>query len=118
MTTLKQKIAVVLAETGTDILQCFFESGMTDEYGEYDDEELTEFRTALTDNNIKFEHKENYGGEGMGEDYWSVYKFTDDTDEVFVKFEGWYQSYNGSEYEEYYFVNPKQVMVTQYFKEE
>lgn len=58
---------------------------------------------------------DNHGGEGEGEDFWSVYKFTDGTDEVFVQFDGWYQSYNGSTFNKFFFVTPKEVMVTQYF---
>ena len=57
------------------------------------------------------------GGEGQGEDYWTVYKFTDGTGEVFVQFDGYYMSYDGSTFNEFFFVTPKEVMVTQYFKD-
>jgi len=117
--TLKQLVAAILAEADSDIINNFFESEMSDEYNsDYDSEEFTSFLDELAENKISFEHMDNHGGEGEGEDYWSVYKFTKGTDGVFVKFSGWYQSYNGSEFTEFFFVTPKEVMVTQYFKVE
>ena len=59
---------------------------------------------------------DNFGGEGQGEDYWSVYSFTDGDNVVYVQFDGWYASYNGSEYSEWFFVKPKQVVVTKFYK--
>ena len=114
--TLKQKLAVVLAETSNDILESFFESAMTDEYSKWDNEEIKEFRSVLASDLIQFKHQDNYGGEGMGEDYWSVYKFTDGKEQVFVKFEGWYASYNGSEFSEWFFVVPALKTITIYEK--
>ena len=45
-----------------------------------------------------------------------TYQFfiTKDGEEQFVKFNGWYQSYNGSEMTEYSFVKPKKVEVIVY----
>lgn len=103
--SLKQKVAVILAESDSDIIKQFFWSDADEDY------------ESFTEANVKFEHMDNYGGEGGGEDFWSVYKFTDGTDEVFVKFDGYYSSYIGRDFEEYFFVTPKEVMVTQYFKE-
>lgn len=37
-----------------------------------------------------------YGGEGEGEDWWKVYYFKDH--HVYIKVDGWYQSYNGVEF--------------------
>lgn len=39
-----------------------------------------------------------YGGEGKGEDWWKVYYFEDHN--VYIKVDGWYQSYNGVEFYE------------------
>lgn len=64
-----------------------------------------------------FEEVDSYGGEGQGEDYWRVYKFVSISNEVaYVKFNGYYTSYDGADYRNWFFVEPKQVMVTQYFK--
>lgn len=55
-----------------------------------------------------------YGGEDMGSAYWSVYKFYLDNETVFVKFNGFYQSYNGAEFTEWFFVEPKEKVVIEY----
>jgi len=57
---------------------------------------------------------DSYGGEDMGSDYWSVYSFTKDNEEIFVKFYGWYASHVGSEYRGYKFVAPKEKTITVY----
>ena len=59
---------------------------------------------------------DSYGGEGMGDEYWSVVRFTKNGESALVKFNGWYASYNGAEYEEWFFVEAREVMVTKYFK--
>lgn len=102
--SLKQKVAVILAESDSDVINQFFWSDADE-----DNENFTEA-------NVKFELEDSYGGEGQGEDYWTVYKFTDGTDEVFVKFSGWYQSYNGSEFNEWFYVSPVEKLVTVYEK--
>jgi hypothetical protein len=63
-----------------------------------------------------FELVASHGGEGQGDEYWSVYKFTDNVsgEQVFIKFDGWYQSYNGAEYEGLSVVQPKEKLVTFY----
>lgn len=66
---------------------------------------------------IKVVNVDSYGGEGEGEAYWSVYKFSRGTEDVYVKFDGSYQSYDGSTYDEWFFVKPKEVVVTKYFRE-
>ncbi len=76
-------------------------------------------RTILTDGykefeDIKAEFLDSYGGEDCGSDYWSVVRFTDDTGSVLVKFQGWYASYNGADYEDWSFVEPKQKTITVY----
>lgn len=103
--SLKQKVAVILAESDSDVINQFFWS------------DADEDNESFTEANVKFEHVDNHGGEGQGEDYWSVYKFTDGTDEVFVQFDGWYQSYSGCEFNKFFFVKPREVMVIQYFKD-
>ena len=67
---------------------------------------------------LKIEHVDNFGGEGCGDQYWSVYSFTKDNQTVYVKFDGWYASHYGSEFTEWFFVKPKQVTVTQFIQEQ
>lgn len=54
----------------------------------------------------------SYGGEGRGDEYWEVYHFINH--DVYIKFDGFYQSYEGSEYEEMFEVKPVEVTKTEY----
>lgn len=51
--------------------------------------------------NFKVAQVEHYGGENKGSDYYNIFKLTDkDTkDEFFIKFDGYYQSYVGTEWQ-------------------
>lgn len=79
--------------------------------------EALEVQSILEQQDIVVTTADEYGGEGMGEEYWTIYKFSRGNEEVYVKFDGSYQSYDGSTYDSWFFVTPKQVTVTQYFKE-
>ena len=66
-----------------------------------------------------FEYKgvDSHGGEGKGSDFYSVIliRNPDNHDEqYYIKFQGWYASYNGAEYEGWSFVEPKQKTITVY----
>lgn len=66
-----------------------------------------------------FEYKcvYHYGGEDMGSDYYVVIviRNPDNHDEkYYIKFQGWYASYEGAEYEDWFFVEPKQKTITVY----
>ncbi len=76
----------------------------------------TETEEMFSEKGITFENQDSYGGEGQGDSYWSVYKFTRGDESVYVQFDGWYQSYNGSEFTEWFFVEPKEVTVTQFHR--
>ena len=105
------QVKELLENAGDDDINEFFSSEMTTGCGRYDSDELCTFKSSCQ---IDFHHQDNYGGEGQGEDYWSVYKFTNGKDTCYVKFDGWYQSYNGSEFTEWFFVSPVEKMVTFY----
>lgn len=116
-TEIQAKVKALLNEISSEVINDnFFHSDMEDEFSKYDSEEQTEAIAAFMREEICFEHQDNYGGEGQGEDYWSVYKFTDKNskEECWVKFDGFYQSYNGSEFNEWFFVTPVERMVTFY----
>lgn len=57
---------------------------------------------------------DSYGGEDQGSIYYTVIKFSDGTDEVFLKFYGWYASYDGANYEGFKRVYPKEVTKIEY----
>lgn len=79
---------------------------------EYDEDAI--FFNDAKENGIEWESVDSHGGEGKGDEYWNVVKFTSGDAIAYVQFDGWYQSYNGSEYDEWFFVEPKEVTVTRY----
>jgi len=111
---LKEQVAVLLAEADSEILRHFFNSDAPSEGCGYNSDCTEDFLQKELESSIKHEHVDSFGGEGEGEMYWSVYKFTKGNDAVYVKFDGSYQSYNGSEYDEFYFVEPKEVTRIEY----
>lgn len=66
----------------------------------------------LTD--VKFDLKDNYGGEDMGAEYYSVWQFTKGSEVVFIRFDGYYSSYNGADYQDFKFVKPQLVERIEY----
>ena len=97
---------------------------LTSEYGNrwlHDDVNTSEISKnengeALVKLGVKsIKNVDQYGGEGQGETFYSIFKFIFENDEeTFIKFDGWYASYSGAEYQEAHIVKPVQVMVTQY----
>ena len=68
---------------------------------------------------LTFEYKgvDSYGGEGQGSDFYSVIliRNPDNHDEQYhIKFQGWYTSYAGAEYDSWSFVEPRQKTITVY----
>ena len=60
---------------------------------------------------------DSHGGEGQGSDFYGVIliRNPDNHDEqYYIKFQGWYTSYDGAEYEGWSFVEPKQKTITVY----
>lgn len=92
----------------------FFNSDFEQSESEYDEDSEIDFKTLLKENSIKVNFLDNHGGEGEGEDFWSVYSFTKDGLTVYIKFDGYYQSYNGSEFDSWFFVIPKEKTITVY----
>ena len=106
---LQAKVSELLNAAGREVDREFFNSGIRDGHSKYDSDEITEFRNELSDAGIGFTHEDNYGGEDMGSEYWSVYTFTKGDVSVHVKFDGYYQSFDGSTYEGFDFVKPTSV---------
>ena len=68
---------------------------------------------------LPFEYKsvDSYGGENQGSDFYSVMliRNPDNHDEqYYIKFQGWYTSYAGADYDDWSFVEPKQKTITVY----
>lgn len=103
----------------SDVERDFFRDNFScdEEYYEEDsEEEKSIFFFSAKEKGITWVSEDSYGGEGQGDDFWNVVRFSAGDSVAYVQFDGWYQSYNGSEYTEWFFVEPKEVTVTQYFK--
>jgi hypothetical protein len=109
-------VSALLAEADNDVKREFFNAEIGSEYSKWDEDSIMEFKKHLTEAKIDFELVDNYGGEDQGSDYWSVYSFTDGMQVVFIKFDGWYASYEGSTYEEFYEVKPVEKTITVFEK--
>ena len=113
---LKDKVVALLAEADNSVLTDFFNCEFQVKPWDWDSEEITEFRELLSDTGITFEEVDRYGGEDQGSDYWSVYSFNDGMQVVFIQFQGWYASYEGSTYEEFFEVTPVEKTITVFEK--
>lgn len=107
MSTFAQEIIDAIKQH--DLENDFFHSEV-----ECDDTELTAFNNALPD--VTFNQAECHGGEGEGSQFWTVYEFTRNNEKVFIKFDGWYASYVGSEFDSMFQVEPREVMRVEYFQ--
>lgn len=111
-------VSSLLSVADRDVLSDFFNSEVCESIKDnrYVNDETRTFLSDLVNKQISWKREDNYGGEGMGDDYWSVYSFSKDDQKVYIKFDGYYQSYNGAEFDEFYQVEPKQVTVTQFHR--
>jgi hypothetical protein len=113
---LKDKIVALLAEADTEVKDEFHNGEVSSKEYDWDYPSVKDFRKQLTEANINFEPVDQYGGEDQGSDYWSVYSFTDGMQVVFIKFNGWYASYEGSTYDNFFEVQPVEKMITVFEK--
>lgn len=58
----------------------------------------------------------HYGGEDQGSAYWTVWQFENPAtgESVLIRVDGWYQSYNGAEYDRYREVTARQRTIMEY----
>jgi len=71
---------------------------------------------TLLDNNYLIEVVDHHGGEGEGDEYWSVFSVTHFDEVYYFKIHGWYASHYGSEISggPYDFYEVKKVPVQTY----
>ena len=78
-------------------------------YGDFDSEELGLGEIKQVD---------QYGGEGQGDEWYVIYQFADHN--VYLKVEGYYQSYNGVEFyegwDDCFEVTPQEKTITVFEK--
>ena len=80
---------------------------------------LFPYNENANDKIVSFEYKgiDPYGVEDQGSDLYSVILIRNPynhSEQYHIKFQGWYASYNGAEYEGWSFVEPKQKTITFY----
>lgn len=109
----KDKVIELLNEADNDICREFFNAEISDNL-QWNSDETNEFLKLLQENKINFKLVDRHGGEGEGEQYWAVYSFSDGQEVVFIKFDGYYMSYDGSTYENFYEVKAVEKLVTFY----
>lgn len=63
---------------------------------------------------IATEIVQEVGGEGQGETYYAVVKFSTPEETTYIRFDAWYASYNGAEYGDHWEVAPEQETTTVY----
>jgi hypothetical protein len=114
MSQLKENLYELFHAADNSICSSFIGQDISEGDSEWDDAETKEFKFKLQALEISFNCESSYGGEGEGEAFWAVYSFTNGTDLEYIKFNGYYASYSGSEFQEWFFVEPKTVEVVQY----
>lgn len=98
------------------LTELFFDDEFDSEYISKYSNSINELRQFIQSEGFSIKCVEAIGGEDEGRDYYKVYKFTNTStgQECFVKFQGWYASYYGSEFESYFEVTPQEVVVIEY----
>jgi hypothetical protein len=112
---LKSKVKELLAENGSEVF------GYCENYGTGKKRLCKKFLPKLEDALDQYEFEDVFievvdqeGGEGQGETYFYILKFTEDQEEVLVRLNAYYSSYNGTDYEDWDFVKAVKVMTTEY----
>lgn len=57
---------------------------------------------------------DSYGGEGDGSTFYTVWEFKTPDETFYLRFDGFYASYSGAEYENLFEVFPEEVTRTEY----
>ena len=114
--TLKETVEEIIKNANRDTVNCcFFDGTGVEPYnGKFFCEGQEETYNKLIEAGITARFADHYGGEGKGDEYWGVCKFSKGDEAVYVQFDGWYTSYNGPEFSEWFFVEPKEVKVVQF----
>ena len=114
--SLKSAVTQILNNADNDVINyCFFRQEGLEPYNyKFYYKGLENTYNALQEAGITAKCIDSYGGEGKGEGYWVVYEFSKDNESVYVQFDGWYTSYEGPEFTEWFFVELKEVKVVKF----
>lgn len=112
---LKDKIKVITPEEVQELFATEFNVGMN-----YYNSQQIQYSNFENENYKVESEVDEYGGEGQGEEYWLVSRVLDKrTGEVFfIRFDGYYTSWDGTDWSENYWsiVKPIEVKVVQWKK--
>lgn len=110
--SLADKVIYFLEDTPrSDVEECMFR-------GYCNATAVNKIKARIAPHNITFHLAESLGGdeEEDGNVYWKVYSFSDGVEDCFVKFDGYYSSYDGSEMRSFFIVKPTVKQVTVFDK--
>jgi hypothetical protein len=111
---LNNKVTEMLNNADNNVLKEMYGRDFNCKSDAYDSENTAAFKLKLRAENIAVLLEAEYGGEGEGEEFWTVYSFTRGLEVVLIKLDGYYLSYDGCTYKQFYEVYPKQKFVTVY----
>lgn len=119
MTNLKEELTEVIQNGKSIDYRSLAEEFMYGEAGDWKGESHWKTKEPYDETpeglkDIDLERMEQNGGEDEGSDFYSVYKFTRGGETVYIKFQGWYASFVGAEYQGFSFVEPKKKEITVY----
>jgi hypothetical protein len=112
--SIKEIVTKVLASNDGVVTTSLFYGGFRQKESTSESARTKRFNQELLDAELVVEYAQQFGGEEQGDYCWSVYKFAKGSEFCHVKFDGYYSSYSGSEFEEWFFVEPKEVMVIEW----
>jgi hypothetical protein len=111
---LNNKVIEMLNNADNYVLKEMYGRAFNCNSAAYNSEDTKAFKLKLRAENIAVLLEAAHGGEGEGEEYWTVYSFTRGLEVVFIKLDGYYLSYDGCTYEQFYEVYAKEKSVTVY----
>ena len=67
-------------------------------YGDEGDDLISE----LKNQGYTLAYEDHYGGEGQGDNYWNVFSVEHNGQKTYFRLDGWYASYDGSHFDDYF----------------
>lgn len=77
----------------------------------FEDNYMIDYRPPFIVNGLTFTLEDQHGGQGQGDEYWFVLKVESASGTQYFKLDGWYSSYEGSNFEDSVPVEVKPIEV-------
>ena len=114
MTTLKETVSSLFKTLPASTFMSFLAEDFSVIPWKYDSDTDAKFKQTCTELGINWVEIAHHGGEEQGIEYWTVYKFSQESEVCYVKFDGSYYSYDGCTFDSWYFVEPTEKLVVVY----